>query len=93
MKSTTREDGEPEAFAALPGAVRVIIGPKQMSLGQVRSALQYWQNLNEYHKERLHLEVAACNVDAVREFDQKNATLTRWLIGLTVALVLLTAVI
>jgi len=77
-------------FTNAGDAVSRLQDPRKMSLDEIRSALRYFENFTPQRFSRLQADLVEHTVDAIRDFDHKSASLTRWLIGLTVALVLLT---
>lgn len=57
---------------------------------EVRDLLPHMPNLSVAGERRLNAELSLQNLQAVQQFEKSSSELTRWLIGLTAALVLLT---
>ena len=67
--------------------------PTPLTAQEIRDLLPYMNQITETGMRRLNAHLALQNLEAVQKFEQSSSTLTKWLIGLTVVLVILTIVI
>lgn len=64
--------------------------PDKLSPHEVRDLIPWMHEISEVGMRRLNVELSLQNLQAVQQFERSSTKLTYWLIGLTVALVLLT---
>lgn len=84
---------EPMSFKSWQDAETRLRTPEKLAPQEVRDLFVYMNQLSITGERRLTAELALQNIEAVQQFENSSSRLTRWLVGLTVALVLLTIVI
>lgn len=67
--------------------------PPKLTAQEVRDLFPYMNQLSITGERRLTAELALQNIEAVQQFEVSSSRLTKWLVWLTVALVILTVVI
>jgi hypothetical protein len=67
--------------------------PTPLTAQEIRDLLPYMNQITETGMRRLNAHLALQNLEAVQKFEQSSSRLTKWLVGLTAALVILTIVI
>ncbi len=67
--------------------------PAKLTTQEVRDLFPYMNQLSITGERRLTAELALQNIEAVQQFEVSSSRLTKWLVWLTVALVVLTVVI
>jgi hypothetical protein len=67
--------------------------PEKLKPPEVRDLFPYMNQLSITGERRLTAELALQNIQAVEQFEASSSRLTKWLLYLTVALVVLTAVV
>ena|SRR5438046_2224982 len=70
-----------------------LANPAPLTSAEIRDLFPHLNQVSETGMRRLNAHLALENLEAVRKFEQSSSTLTKWLIGLTVVLVILTIVI
>ncbi|HEV2287561.1 MAG TPA: hypothetical protein VGR81_01255 [Candidatus Acidoferrales bacterium] len=66
---------------------------ERLSNDERRELYTWMAGAGDYHRHMLDLELTRRLLHAIRQFDKSSRTLTCWLIGLTIVLVVLTLVI
>jgi hypothetical protein len=67
--------------------------PAKLAPQQVRDLIPYMNQISEAGMRRLNAELALQNLEAVQQFENSSSKLTRWVVWLTVVLLILTGVI
>jgi len=67
--------------------------PARLTSQEVRELMPVMNQISESGMRRLGAELSLQNLEAVQKFEKSSSRLTRWLIGLTIVLVVLTLVI
>ncbi len=67
--------------------------PKPLTPEEIRDLFPWMNQILETGIRRLNAQLALQNLEAVRKFEQSSSKLTKWLIGFTVVLVILTIAI
>jgi hypothetical protein len=65
----------------------------ELTAQEVRDLMEWTHQLSIAAERRLSTELALQNIEAVQKFDESSSKLTKWIIGMTVILVVLTIVI
>src|ERR1700693_5159132 len=70
-----------------------LLDPSRLEPREIRDLIEWMGQISERGMRRLNIELSLQNLDAVQRFEHSSSSLTKWLIGLTIALVILTVVV
>src|ERR1700693_4441686 len=70
-----------------------LLDPSRLEPREIRDLIEWMGQISERGMRRLNIELSLQNLDAVQRFEHSSSSLTKWLIGLTIALVILLVVV
>jgi hypothetical protein len=86
-------ESRPMPFNSAPEVTTRLANADQLTRQEIRDLIPWLGTITEAGNRRLNTELFLQNIEAVQRFESSSSKLTKWLLGLTIALVVLTGIL